>query len=612
MNRSKRRAAVARGRDALTAAAVDIAQLMAGANSAYQQRQLADAEVICKQILSRAPTHATCLNLLGVVYQTSGRHRLAVKLFAKAIAVDDLDPGFHYNIACSYQAMGEQILAAEHFKAAITLGMSGKRSVEEFIMENVVLLRFIDRIASRSWSSENQKLLTADDIATIAQDILLRCALELDIIHGVPLELLLTSLRLELLCVAADNPSGAVQVSEDVVRLFCALAQQCFINEYVFAQTDRETKRAGELGNLLVEKLTIGGEISPLLLAAVAAYFPLHSIPNAKSLLALKWPEYAAQLLRQQVREPLEEMEDRPKIPALTQIDDAASKAVMQQYDENPYPRWTINPCRVVASDMKRHARMIGTSEPGQCQDILIAGCGTGKHPFWIAQYFPHARILAIDLSRSNLAYARRKTREEGLQNIEYAHADILKLGAIGRTFDRIDAVGVLHHLADPRAGWSVLLSLLAPTGIMRIGLYSEAARRDVVQARALIAERGYGPTIEGIRTLRQKIIRDQRWEMVLNSGDFYSASGCRDLLFNVMEHRFTIPVIGSFLKEHGLVFHGFELDTSVIEKFQQRYSGSEALINLEYWNAFEADNPKTFRGMYVFTVSKAGRPLVN
>jgi hypothetical protein len=45
----------------------------------------------------------------------------------------------------------------------------------------------------------------------------------------------------------------------------------------------------------------------------------------------------------------------------------------------------------------------------------------------------------------------------------------------------------------------------------MRVGVYSEAARRDVAQARALIAERGYGPTIEGIRMLRQKIIRDQR-----------------------------------------------------------------------------------------------------
>jgi 2-polyprenyl-3-methyl-5-hydroxy-6-metoxy-1,4-benzoquinol methylase len=606
MNRSRRRAAIASGRDIPGAAAVAIPELLALANSAYQERRLADAEIICKQILSRAPGHGTCLNLLGVVYQASARHRLAIKLFTKAIAIDDLDAGFHYNIACSYQATGQPIAAAEHFKTAITLGMGEKRSVEEFIMENVVLLRCIDRIGSRSWSSEKEALLTAEDLTAIAQDILLRCALELTIIHGGPLELLLTSLRSALVSLAANNGSDTAQVCDDVVHLFCALAQQCFINEYVFAQTENETKRAGALRDCLVEKLVAGGDISPLLLASVAAYFPLYSISNAKSLLALKWPEYAVQLLRQQICEPLEELEDRPKIPTLTAIDDLTSKAVMQQYDENPYPRWTINPCKVVAGDMKRHARTIGSSEPRPNQDILIAGCGTGEHPFWLAHYFPRARILAIDLSRANLAYARRRTREEGLPDIEYAQADILKLATIGRTFDRIDAMGVLHHLADPKAGWRVLLSLLAPTGIMRVGVYSEAARCDVVQARALIAQRGYGPTIEDIRTLRQKIIRDQRWEMVLNSGDFYSASGCRDLLFNVMEHRFTISEIGSFLKEHGLVFHGFELDAAVIEKFQQRYPGSEALVNLQYWSAFEADNPKTFRGMYVFTISKA------
>jgi SAM-dependent methyltransferase len=611
MNRSKRRAAIARGRDARTPAAVDIAQLMAAANRAHQQRRLTDAEVICRQILSRAPTHATCLNLLGVVYQTSGRHRLAVKLFAKAVAVDELDAGFHYNIACSYQAMGEQTAAAEHFKTAITLGMSDKRGLEEFIMENLALLRCIDRIASRTWSIEREGL-SAEDITAIAQDILLRCALELTVIHGAPLELLLTSLRSALLRLVAADPSDADQVGEDVPLLFCALAQQCFINEYVFAQAENETKRAGQLRDLLVEKLATGSAISPLMLAAVAAYFPLYSIPQAKSLLTLEWPDYAAQLLRQQVREPLEELEDRSKIPALTDIDDLTSRDVMLQYDENPYPRWTINPCKVVAGDMKRRTRTVGISEPRRIQDVLIAGCGTGKHPFWIAQYFPDSRILAIDLSRANLAYARRKTREEGLQNIQYAQADILKLGGIGRTFDRIDAVGVLHHLADPKAGWRVLLSLLAPTGIMRIGLYSETARRDVVQTRALIAEGGYRPTIEGIRALRQKIIRDQRWEMVLNSNDFYSASGCRDLLFNVMEHRFTIQEIASFLKEHGLVFHGFELDAAVIERFRQRYPRAEALINLEYWDAFEAHHPHTFRGMYVFTVSKAERPLMN
>ena len=82
--------------------------------------------------------------------------------------------------------------------------MSEKRSVEEFIMENVVLLQCIDRIASRSWSSEKESLLTAEDVTAIAQDILLRCTLELTIIHGGPLELLLTSLRSALGSLAAE------------------------------------------------------------------------------------------------------------------------------------------------------------------------------------------------------------------------------------------------------------------------------------------------------------------------------------------------------------------------------------------------------------------------
>ena len=88
MNRSERRAAAARVKAASSSAPADIAELMAQANEAYRARRLAQAEIVCKQVLARAPAHATCLNLLGVVYQTAGRHRPAIKLFAKAIAVD--------------------------------------------------------------------------------------------------------------------------------------------------------------------------------------------------------------------------------------------------------------------------------------------------------------------------------------------------------------------------------------------------------------------------------------------------------------------------------------------------------------------------------------------
>ena len=64
--------------------------------------------------------------------------------------------------------------------------------------------------------------------------------------------------------------------------------------------------------------------------------------------------------------------------------------------------------------------------------------------------------MLAIDISRTSLAYARRKTREAGIANIEYAQADILKLGTLERRFDVIETVGVLHHLAEPTAGLRV------------------------------------------------------------------------------------------------------------------------------------------------------------
>jgi 2-polyprenyl-3-methyl-5-hydroxy-6-metoxy-1,4-benzoquinol methylase len=441
-------------------------------------------------------------------------------------------------------------------------------------------------------------------LVEIANDVFLQSALETTIIRGATLELFLTQLRSALLRLADAGIFEAGDVDDSVVSLFCALAQQCFLNEYVYGQTDQEIQRAGRLRDTLLRSLSTGSEISPLLLAAVGAFFPLHSLPSAKSLLARQWPAYAADLLRQQVAEPLEEAEDARAIPALTAVEDRTSLQVMRQYEESPYPRWVVNP--LAGFTEKMHAAAADTD--ALHEEILIAGCGTGEHPFDVAQKSPDARILAVDLSWPSLAYARRKTREEGLRNVEYAQADILQLGTIGRSFDRIEAVGVLHHLADPKAGWRVLLSLLRPNGVMRIGLYSETARRALAEAQAIIAREGYRATTGDIRTLRQRIIRerdDSRWNLLLSTVDFYSMSGCRDILFNVMEHRFTVPQIAACLDELGLSFLGFELDPKTIETFREQHPGAEALLNLDYWSGFETANPQTFRNMYMFSVRR-------
>lgn len=245
--------------------------------------------------------------------------------------------------------------------------------------------------------------------------------------------------------------------------------------------------------------------------------------------------------------------------------------------------------------------------------EILIAGCGTGRHSIAVARTYPNARILAIDISRASLAYARRKTREEGLSNIEYAQADILDLGTIARSFDRIEACGVLHHLADPRAGWRGLIGLLRPAGVMRVGLYSESARRSIVEARRIIAARGYSSSVQGIRALRRLIIGERDallWRDLLSkSEDFCSVSGCRDLFFNVMEHRFTIPAIADFLSEHALRFHGFEVGAETLAQFRRQYPTEEAALDLNSWADFEKAHPHTFRHMYIFSVSATTRP---
>ena len=235
-------------------------------------------------------------------------------------------------------------------------------------------------------------------------------------------------------------------------------------------------------------------------------------------------------------------------------------------------------------------------------RNVLIAGCGTGAHSIETAERFPGSRVLAIDISRTSLAYARRKTREAGLHNIEYAQADILKLGSVGRSFDLIEAVGVLHHLSDPAEGWRVLLSILSPGGRMLIGVFSELGERAINASREFIAERGYGPTAEDIRACRQELIHRGQ---AIPSSDFYSTSGCRALWFNAVEHQFTIARIKALIEADRLSFLGFEVRPDAREQFAREFPQPEAFTDLDCWQAFEQTHPSTFTGMYIFWVQK-------
>jgi hypothetical protein len=94
---------------------------------------------------------------------------------------------------------------------------------------------------------------------------------------------------------------------------------------------------------------------------------------------------------------------------------------------------------------------------------------------------------------------------------------------------------------------------------------------------------------------------------VALKSGDFFSTSACRDLLFHVQEHRMTLTGIDAFLRENDLQFLGFEIDTNVLRAYKLRFPDDSAATNLGRWQIFENENPDTFIGMYQFWIQKIG-----
>jgi 2-polyprenyl-3-methyl-5-hydroxy-6-metoxy-1,4-benzoquinol methylase len=342
----------------------------------------------------------------------------------------------------------------------------------------------------------------------------------------------------------------------------------------------------------------------------MASYLPLDSIPGAGKLPARSWPPAVEALLAQQVTQPAIEKALRDAMPRLTPIAGEVSLSVQRQYEENPYPKWVLLPPSAPL-DLDAYLGQLFARAPfrplgkGGGIDMLIAGCGTGQESIDVARQFPGARVLAVDLSLASLGYAARKAGEIGVKNVEHAQGDVMELASLGRTFDVISSVGVLHHLAQPLQGWRELVSILRPGGVMLVGLYSEHARRGVVAAREFIAARGYGSTAAEIRRARQDLLACGEHGEVTSLRDFFGTNECRDLLFHVQEHRFTLPKVKEMLGALGLDFLGFVLEPASQAKYRQRFPQDIAAADLERWNEFEREFPQTFAGMYVFWVQK-------
>lgn len=413
------------------------------------------------------------------------------------------------------------------------------------------------------------------------------------------IETLLTEMRRRHLLEAA-----AGKLSADGVTLMSPLAHQCFLNEYVYPDSADELATVSSLKGRVH-----GASVDWPAAIVLACYQPLEQIVALEHL-PPDVPESVISLWRQQVEEPREERRLATSLQQLGAIRNETSIAVRGQYEANPYPRWTR--CHLgdpmPAKDAVRS--VLPHLAPGSLPDldspeILIAGCGTGLETMRVVNMYRGAKIVGIDLSRASLAYGARKLSEYGVDTVELVHGDILDLANLDRQFDMIESFGVIHHMADPEGALRLLAQRLKPQGLMRIGLYSALARGAVVAARDLIAARSYASDNEGVRQARQAIMHERpcppEFQNLLSPvSDFWTTSDCRDLLFHVEEHRFTLLQIAEMIDRMGLKFLGMELRRPADRlSFQAQFPSAASQTSLRDWHAYELRHPETFGETY-------------
>jgi tetratricopeptide (TPR) repeat protein len=556
------------------------------------------------------PDASTVQMNLGSIYRDLGNTDEALKATVKAI---EIDPN---NI--------EALQNLKSLASDIEINSSNKeyaRQAYEILLNcNDFSHRKLCHLFIQNYLEDIQTAAKSDPIISnhnqafhrLASDWKFRTSLTLLIPPHQTIEEFLTRLRKEFLVQIKANSAITTQFKP----LLEALATQCFLNEYVYWQSDEEQQW---IDNLITEA-TKSKEKFNQYLPIIGCYTAIHGITTQEEV--DKYPinsDESRAFIDIQFNDIAKEKSIKARLGASQQINDAISRAVQQMYEENPYPRYQhadhthphfAKPTTEFISLETTIANPPFTNEllaPNFNPKILIAGCGTGNQIINASRY-NNAQITAIDISKNSLAYAARKTQEYQMSNVKLKQLDILDANQLEDIFDLIECSGVLHHMQDPAKGLAALNSKLKPGGYFKIGLYSKLARQKVSAARELIQNLGIHSTPEGIRDFRKQVFENEQHELKGLSilvNDFYSLSECRDLCFHVQEHQFTTETLQKLLKDENLVFCGFMLPESIKAAYQQQFPEDSDRTSLSNWGEFEQNNPSTFQSMYQFWAHK-------
>ena len=601
-----------------------------------QLGELAEAVECFDAALARDPDYFFALNNLGDTLSAQGNLDGAARAYRRAIAVEPDIAELHTKLGAVLREQGHLPEAVEQLWAAIDTGdhdLSAYRtlgsllrfslpSVYDASLEQRVLEYFntdgVDHVDLVEFATALVRLKYADDarftersnfefvVDTQLADALV-CALLTQSVNGdAHLEILLTGARRQLLLERGGTGDATLSAMS-------VLAQQCFNNEYVFAVEADERVGLDQLRTALesysgwIPRPEPEIQTSLLLFSMYEPLAQLSVAPRLAQVPAASWNDRLRPVIARSLLEPMEETALEAEIPVVGLVENSVSRVVKAQYEENPYPRWLTPAYRNPGNLHGILRNMFPAFEPPEMLKntirVLVVGCGTGHHPISIALRYANAEVVATDISRRSLAYGMRLARQLAISNVRFVENDLLNLSELDGQFHVIECVGVLHHMQSIADGIGALLGKLHENGLLKIGLYSHMAREPVVYARARIASLGLTAGTDDIRRFRKTVLaapENDALRRILDFGDFYTLSNCRDLLFHVHEQHVTIAAIRSLLAGAELRFIGFETtDATLADEYRRRFPEDQAMDDLSHWESVEALNPGAFAGLY-------------
>lgn len=566
---------------------------------ALSDQALDEAEAAFKKAIKYAAKETKADNFLAYTLQAKGKTVEAFQLYRELAKTKSQDPHIKSKLFETAQLLTTDTYDSELESDLIKY--LGWDNVNTYKLSSLIssLLEAKFQVLKTSCAATSEE---------IASDELFLLALKKVLIKSGGLEKVIMAMRYELLLVSTGNgqiPKNYIPFSEAISIYFSN-------NEYMLPITDAEKNMTSALVDLcdsaLEEENVKPSDLAGALLL-LSMYAPWQRIKQFDKLLEFKkdWPDYLTSLY--QKNHTLKEL-SLIKIESLSDSSDTTSLKVKNQYEHFPYPRWDdIEYKRTTHYSQALEQEYPSFVFPKYLNErtirVMIAGCGTGRHSIHVAKYFRDVDVTAIDLSQKSLEYAKLKSREFGISNIQFYQADMLSLRQFSEPFHIIECSGVLHHIKHYDKALTKLLSNLVSGGLIKIALYSERARKPVIKLRKLFKRDGTNLDENRMKMIRQAIFDSQDLEgkdQLTTSDDFYSLSGSIDLLFHEYEIQFTPLKIAELCLRHSIKFLGFcSLPTSYKKAFVEKFGKNHDLTDLEQWEEFEKEHPTTFSAMYQF-----------